>query len=219
MTRRIQQRGRGDLGRKRDEQLRLEIAQEAARILVSEHSSNFLSAKQKAAARLGVRDTRSLPRNDEVEAALRSYQSLFHAESQAQLLAKLRSIALDAMSFFHRFEPRLVGPVLSGTAMLGSAVNLHIFSDSAEDIAILLMDNGIPYHMASSRLVIGNSSTVEFPVYCFLVDDVPIEVVVFPQKHVREPPRTVVGGELIERASRNTVQMLMLDSPVSQEKS
>lgn len=209
MTKRIQQRGRGESGRRRDEQLRQEIAQEAARILVTEHSSNLHTAKLKAAERLGIRDACCLPGNDEVEAALRAYQSLFHAEAQSKFLARIRTIALDAMTFFHSFEPRLVGSVLSGTAMLGSTVNLHIFSDNVEDVAILLMESNIPYLLASNRFVIGNSHTIDFPTYCFVVDDVSIEAVVFPLKQLREPPRITVGGNLVERASKSAVQVLI----------
>ena len=36
------------------------------------------------------------------------------------------------------FSPRLVGPVLNGTADHNSAINLHLFADSAEAVAITL---------------------------------------------------------------------------------
>ena len=60
---------------------RLRIAQEAAR-LMSEHGiRDFHHAKRKAAERLGIADTQSLPRNAEIEQALREHQRLFLANS------------------------------------------------------------------------------------------------------------------------------------------
>ena len=43
-----------------------------------------------------------------------------------------RSIALSAMEILSPFSPRLVGPVLHGTAAANSAINLHVFSDTPE---------------------------------------------------------------------------------------
>ena len=78
---------------------RLRIAQEAAR-LMSEHGiRDFHHAKLKAAERLGILDTQALPRNIEIEQALREHQRLFHADSQPQLLRRRREAAVEAMRF------------------------------------------------------------------------------------------------------------------------
>ena len=95
---------------------RLRIAQEAAR-LMSEHGiRDFHHAKLKAADRLGIADTQALPRNEEIAQALREHQRLFQPESQPQQLRARRLAAAEAMRFLARFEPRLVGAVLDGSA-------------------------------------------------------------------------------------------------------
>ncbi|HEY8682306.1 MAG TPA: hypothetical protein VIM06_03985, partial [Rhodanobacter sp.] len=78
---------------------RLRIAQEAAR-LMSEHGiRDFHHAKLKAAERLGILDTQALPRNLEIEQALREHQRLFLASSQPELLRQRREAAVEAMRF------------------------------------------------------------------------------------------------------------------------
>ncbi|UCE89981.1 MAG: hypothetical protein JSW10_03920, partial [Pseudomonadota bacterium] len=70
----------------RDRQLRIRVAQEAARILLHSGTRDFLAAKRKAAERLGMGDMRNLPSNIEIETALGEHQRIFHAHSQPQRL-------------------------------------------------------------------------------------------------------------------------------------
>ena len=98
----------------RDQQMRTRIAQEAARLMSEEGIQDFYAAKRKAAQHLGAPDTRNMPRNQEVEAALQEYQRLFRGEQQTGHLRVLREAAVQAMRFLAGFKPRLVGSVLSG---------------------------------------------------------------------------------------------------------
>ena len=100
----------------RAELLRQAVAEEAARIMREQGVDDFLLAKRKAAERLGVMDASILPRNTEIEAAMVAHQRLFGADRHEAELAVLRRAALEAMRLMSDFEPRLVGPVLTGTA-------------------------------------------------------------------------------------------------------
>ncbi len=143
---------------------RLRVAQEAAR-LMSEHGiRNFHHAKLKAAERLGILDTQALPRNLEVEEALREHQRLFLGDSQPQLLRERRQAAVDAMTFLAEFEPRLVGAVLDGTADAHSAVCLHVYSDDAEAVLQYLREHGVPIEIQVRRLRYSRSEQPEYPV-------------------------------------------------------
>ena len=95
---------------------RLLLAQEAARIIVDQGIEDYRLAKTKAAERLGLSDRGSLPRNGEIEQALAEHLQLFRHEAQATLLRSMRVAALAAMRLLAPFKPRLVGPVLAGTA-------------------------------------------------------------------------------------------------------
>src|SRR5215472_14772431 len=112
----------------RGDNLRRALAQEAARIMAEHGIRDFLVAKRKAAERFGVTDGAAvLPKNTEIEAALAEYQRLFGGESHVATLHAQRRAALRAMRYLREFEPRLVGPVLSGTATEHSEIQLHLF--------------------------------------------------------------------------------------------
>src|SRR3990167_7324300 len=97
------------------DELRRQIAAHAARIMAEEGVRDFHAAKRKAAARLGLPETKHLPGNDEVDAALQEHLRLFHGGRLNQSVRRLRELAAEAMRFLSKFDPRLVGPVLSGT--------------------------------------------------------------------------------------------------------
>ncbi|HZV38696.1 MAG TPA: hypothetical protein VFF96_08110, partial [Pseudoxanthomonas sp.] len=61
----------------RTRERRHRLAHEAARLMAEGGIRDFHQAKLKAASRLGIFDDASLPRNREIEDALREYQRLF----------------------------------------------------------------------------------------------------------------------------------------------
>src|SRR5690606_6689468 len=61
----------------RTRERRHRLAHEAARLMAEGGMRDYHQAKLKAAQRLGILDDASLPRNREIEAALREYQRLF----------------------------------------------------------------------------------------------------------------------------------------------
>jgi hypothetical protein len=111
----------------RAHQLRRRVALEAARLISEQGIRDYRMAKRKAAQRIGVRDEGFLPRNREIEDALREHQRLFRGDEQARAQQFRLETARDAMKFLSRFEPRLVGSVLEGTSDVHSAVCLQVF--------------------------------------------------------------------------------------------
>jgi hypothetical protein len=201
---------RAGSGRSRTEQnLRLAIAEAAARMLATNEARNFHAAKQKAAARLGVTDARNLPSNEEVEAALLSYQRLFHGEEHALRVRKLREAAVRSMRFFERFSPRLVGAVLQGTATQSAEVHLHLFAEPAEEVELFLAEQRIPFEQGQKRLVAGNGEFIIVPSLSFIAQDTPFDLTIFPPNSLREAPRASRDGSPIERASVHAVEALI----------
>jgi len=196
----------------RDQQMRTRIAQEAARLMSEEGIQDFYAAKRKAAQHLGAPDTRNMPRNQEVEAALQEYQRLFRGEQQTGHLRILREAAVQAMRFLAGFKPRLVGSVLSGTAGRHADINLHLFADTPEEVSLFLMDNSIPFHPAQKRLRISREAWQEFPAYEFMAGEQAVELVVFPSEGRREAPRSPVDGRPMRRARVEEVEALLADS-------
>lgn len=196
----------------KDERMRQLVTLEAARIMAEEGIGDYLIAKRKAAERLGAPETRNLPNNREIQDALIDYQRLFRGSQQTELVRRLREAAVEGMEFFARFEPRLVGSVLHGTATEHSDVNLHLFADTPEEVAIFLMDNRIPFETAERRLKYGRETYEVFPVYRFLAGEVVIDATVFPTKGLREAPRSRIDNQTMERANLGAVRGLLAGS-------
>lgn len=192
--------------------MRVRIAQEAARIIAEEGIDDFLVAKRKAAQHLGAPDTRHMPRNTEIETALISYQKLFQSASQPQQLEALRRAAVSSMRFFEKFRPRLVGPVLSGTATAFSDITLHVFAESAKELNFFLIGHQIPFDTEQRRFRFERDCWVELPAYRFVAGDSRIALVVFPLSGHREAPRSPIDGKPMERASIAVVEALLPDA-------
>jgi hypothetical protein len=148
----------------RAEHLRMALAQEAARIMSEQGIDDYGLAKRKAAERLGATDIAVLPKNTEIEAALAAHHRLFEGKKHSTALSALRRTALQAMQLLKNFQPRLVGPVLTGTASAHSEVNLHLFAEGPEPVALHLMERGIPHHIAERRLRYEPNRLVSYPV-------------------------------------------------------
>ena len=82
----------------KQQNMRIRIAAVAARIMAEDGIEDFAMAKRKAARQLGADDTQSLPNNDEIEAELRMYQSLYQGEEQRERLRHLRREGWRAFS-------------------------------------------------------------------------------------------------------------------------
>jgi len=188
---------------------RLRVAQEAAR-LMSEHGiRDFHHAKLKAAERLGILDTQALPRNLEIEQALREHQRLFLADSQPQLLRQRREAAVEAMRFLAAFEPRLVGAVLEGTADAHSAVCLHVYSDDPEAVVLYLREHGVPIETQVRRLRYSRDDQPEYPVLLFAADELPFDLTVLPRDALRQAPLDRADDRPMRRAALAQVEMLL----------
>ena len=195
----------------RTRELRTRLAQEAARVMAEQGIRDYHVAKLKAAERLGIRDDKTLPRNSEIEQALREYQRLYQFDTQPQLLRERRRIAVEAMKFFHAFEPRLVGAVLEGTADEHSAVTLHLFSDDPDAVPRYLQENHIPYEVQDRRLRIDRETWEEFPVYVFSADDIAMDLTVLPRDALRQAPFDRIAEKPMKRASLSAVEALLAE--------
>ncbi|HET8941411.1 MAG TPA: hypothetical protein VFN13_05435 [Rudaea sp.] len=200
----------------RNSELRRRIAVEAAR-LISEHGiRDFHLAKRKAAALLHVIDDANLPRNSEIDLALREHHRLFIGTQQPRHLRFLREAAIAAMDFFQRFEPRLVGRVLDGTADQHSAVCLHLFSDTAEEVIELLDDHVIAYREHDRRQRMRQHEYVQFPGLSIQRHDVTFDLTLLPRDAIRQPPLDPVDERRQQRASLAEVRQLLAEDETRQ---
>jgi hypothetical protein len=185
------------------------LAQEAARIIVEQGIEDYRVAKIKAAERLGMTGRGSLPGNAEIEHAVSEHLRLFGRESHLDLLRVLRKTALTAMDLLAPFAPRLVGPVLHGTAAANSAVNLHVFSDSPELVALRLQESRVQYRVYERRLKSRRDRAETYSGFRFMRDNSSVEATVFPLKGMRQAPISPVDGKPMRRANSRAVLKLL----------
>jgi len=132
--------------------LRAEIAAAAAR-LIAEDGADYGTAKRKAARQImGDRPPPAnvLPDNVQIEAEVRVYQSLFHADTQPARLFRLRTLAVDIMDKLAQFNPFLTGAVLGGTAGPHDDIHLQLFADSAKEVEIFLLNRNVQIDISES---------------------------------------------------------------------
>jgi hypothetical protein len=191
------------------ERARQVLAQEAARIIVDHGVRDYRVAKQKAAERLGVGARGSLPGNAEVESAVAEYLQLFGGDSHADLLRLMRTAALSAMELLAEFSPRLVGPVLAGTADENSAVNLHLFTDSPEMVAMEIGDMGISFRSYERRLKSRRGQVEMYPGFEFSHRNETIQATIFPVDGIRQAPMSPIDGKPMRRVDSDALQSLL----------
>jgi hypothetical protein len=156
--------------------LALELAATAAR-LIAENGCDYGTAKRKAVQLVlgdsGTARRRLLPENELIESELRRYLRTFGGASHGALLGGLRRQALALMEYLVQFNPHLVGAVLNGTATEHSALHLHLFTDSAKDVEIFLLNDGLRFGVCEPNEA-----------------DVALETI-----QLRLPPQLAGGGE------------------------
>ena len=192
-----------------DDRSRTSVAQEAARIMADHGIKDFHVAKRKAAARLGLDQSGTLPSNVEVEAALIEHHRLYAEDDHDLSLQERRSKVLGLMETIEEFEPRLVGPLLAGTAAVDAPANLHLFADAAEELVWFLESQSIEYRPFDRRVRIQRGRSLTYPGFRFAWDELVIEATVFPYDGLRQAPLSPVDGKPMQRASIKKVRKLL----------
>jgi hypothetical protein len=177
---------------------------------------DYHQAKLKAADRLGIHDDASLPRNREIDDALREYQRLFLGDSQALDLRTRREAALRALEFFAEFSPRLVGPVLEGTADAHAPVMLQLHADDADAVPRFLVDAGIPHESRSRHLRLDRSREGDFPVWLFSAEDLSFDLTVLPADTVRQAPLSGIDERPMRRASARQLRLQLAEDEIAE---
>jgi hypothetical protein len=192
----------------RQTDMRARIAAAAARIMAEDGVDDFALAKRKAARQLGAADTHALPRNDEIEAELRAYRTLYQANEHPHVIDELRRVAFEVMQALERFSPYLTGAVLSGLAGPYAEIDLQLFPDSAKEVEIFLLDRGVPFSTSEARRFSGDRARA---VSLISVDwqGYPIRLSVFDPRDERVTLKTSQAGRAMERAGIAEVSAIL----------
>ena len=158
---------------------------------------------------LGVNGRGSLPGNTEIEAAVAERLQIFGGDSHADHLRLMRVAALSAMDLLSPFSPRLVGPVLAGTADENSVVNLHVFADSPEAVGLELEQIGVSYRTYERRLKSRRNQMESYSGFEFNHGNNAIQATVFPVDGIRQAPMSPIDGKPMRRVDSAGVQALL----------
>ncbi len=195
--------------RRSADRLRLEIAAEAARIIAVEGQRSYLAAKHKAAERLGASTRGGLPSNSQIEKALKEWQFLYGGEAHRSHLRALRTAAVEAMEFLAPFRPRLVGPVLEGTADEFSRVCLHVFDEDPDSVVRFLMEHGIPFEQERRRIRWHDGGWRELDVLVVEAGEHTVEMSLMIGREALHSPPSPIDGHALRRASLHEVKALL----------
>jgi hypothetical protein len=110
-----------------------------------------------------------------------------------------------------QFNPHLTGSVLNGNAGKYADIKLQLFTDSAKAVELYLIDQGISYRTAQSRLYCG-AEPLTAPVYTVNDDGTEIEITVLSPRELRGSLRTSLEGKSIERAKLPAVEHMLEQS-------
>ncbi len=179
------------------------IASAAARLMAEHGIGDYGTAKRKAARSLGVGEGEALPTNEEIEAELRAWQSLYQDDEQRERLHDLRTTALEVMEALTEFRPYLTGGALDGTAGRYSAIEIDLFADSSKDVEIALLSRGISYEtMPNRRPDIDAQLRLDW-------NDLPVMITVFPLVAERHQKKGHAAGRSRHRARAEAVEDLL----------
>lgn len=195
----------------RTRERRHRLAYEAARWMSESGVRDFHLAKRKAALRLGIHEETCLPANGEIEAALREYQRLFASEDHVSNLRSLRKAALAAMTSLQQFEPRLVGPVLDGTADSHSPVQLYVYVDAVFEFDDYLQRAQLKAIPRIRKLRMDRARSFEVDVRLLTVEGIDFDISVMPRDFIRQAPLSLVNDKPMARAGLKQVLALLED--------
>ncbi|MBL8377325.1 MAG: UDP-N-acetylmuramate--alanine ligase [Burkholderiales bacterium] len=194
---------------------RREIAAQAARLIAEGGLTDYGAAKRKAARQLGFRDSDALPDNAEVEAAVRSYQSVFQADEQRDRMEDMRATALEVMQDLALFNPLVSGGTWTGVATRGSRIDLDLFSDGEKPVEMVLLNRGLPYRTSLRKHF---DPRMERQVTCFTtqVNGFEICLSVYAPNDLHLAGRTGTTGRA-QRGNAADLRELMQPRPSSQD--
>ena len=201
-------------GRDRTSALKERLAYEAARIMIEQGLPDFDWARRKAAERTGILDRRHWPSNEIIEEAVLVQRRLFLGSTQADARRALQREAVQAMRMLQDFQPRLIGPALTGVGDRATGVELLLFADRPEEVVFALIERRIPWREGERGFRYPGGERCTHPVFRFMAGDTPFELIVLPPQSRRHPPLDPVTDKTQRSAGLDEVErMLLVEEP------
>ncbi len=191
---------------------RREVAREAARLLYTGASEEYLHAKERAARSLGVQ---AMPSNHEVAVELDLLADEIEGKTRAELIIKMRDLALGLMRVLSDVRPVLRGSVWRGTARKGSDIDIDVYSNQPVEVKKLLEDLGYSVTGFKEKVAVsGRGMSRSTHIQVRLEDDIVGEVVVRPVEEHGLKVRCEVYGDVKKGLRLPELEKLMNTDPL-----
>ena len=185
------------------------LAQESAKIIVTQGIENFSDAKNKAAKNLNIENLGCLPSNYEIEKSLKEHYQLFVPVTHAEYVELMRETAIEIVNLFIDFQAYVVGPVVSGTASSSSSINIHLGSENVCDVTHVLDKNEIKYKFFDKKIKFNKKVDKVFCGVSLLYRNMVVEIVMFNSKDIKQSPLSRIDGKPIKRLKINSLKKLL----------
>ena len=90
---------------------------------------------------------------------------------------------------------------------------LHLFSDTAEDVILLLDEQGIAYTETQRRLRLSREVQGEFPALQVIRNITALDLTLLPHDAIRQAPLDRIGEKPMRRASLAALDELLANEP------
>ncbi len=194
--------------------LRIQLANEAARLMYEEQVEQYYDAKWLAVKRLFKQGSnrkwrpQDLPSNGDIVEAIKKLADLYEGDSRADRLFAMRLLALEIMEALADFFPRLIGSVSTGHVRKGSDIDLHVFTDDVELLERRL--NDLNYCYEKNRVAIRKGHNVVEYLHIYLDCEYPVELSVYGCNERRVRGRSSTDGKPIIRIKAQTLQDMII---------
>jgi len=191
---------------------RHEVAREAARLLYTGASEEYLHSKEQAARSLGIE---TKPSNHEVAVELDLLVDEIEGKDRAEIIIKMRGLALGLMRVLSNGKPVLRGSVWRGTARKGSDIDIDVYSSEPGEVKQLLEHSGYEISGVEETVAAsGRETRRSTHIKVRLKDEIEGEVVVRPvEEHLLEV-RCEVYGDLKRGLRLPELEKLMNTDPL-----
>ena len=191
---------------------RRDVAREAARLLYTGASEEYIHAKERAARSLGIE---TMPSNHEVAVELDTLADEIEGITRAELIIKMRDLALGLMRVLSNVKPVLRGSVWRGTARKGSDIDIDVYSNEPTEVKKLLEDSGYKVSGSEENVAVsGRLMSRSTHIQVTLEDEIDGEVVVRPAEEHGLEKRCEVYGDVKKGLSFPELEKLMNTDPL-----
>lgn len=154
--------------------IKMTIANLAARMIMEEGVKDYFFAKKKAAKSLGFDENVNLPTNLQIDNAIEEFHKIYNQDVGIDFLEHFKTQALNVMSMFKNFKPHLMNKLSEGIIPKFPEIKINLFADNLKDIEYVLLNNAISYEFSETKKNIKARKNSIKSVPTFYLDSQPI---------------------------------------------